>query len=175
MTLVQGTTPLEAVETFPALAELYRAHAPRLRGLARLLVADASVADELVQDAFIGLQRNAGRLRDLDAAPAYLRTSVVNSARSWYRRRDQNPDASQLDPTPGPTPDDAAVSADECRRIALAVRTLPDKQRACVVLRYYHDLAYTEIAELLGIPVGSVKSRLHRGLAALEPSLRGLR
>ncbi len=175
MTLVQSTAPLEAIGAFPALAELYRVHAPRLRGLARLLVADAGVADELVQDAFIGLQRNAGRLRDVDAAPAYLRSSVVNSARSWYRRREQNPDPSRLDPTPRPNPDDVAVSADESRRVALAVGALHAKQRACVVLRYYHDLTYTEIADVLGIPVGSVKSRLHRALAALEPSLRGLR
>jgi DNA-directed RNA polymerase specialized sigma24 family protein len=103
MTLVQSTAPLEAVEAFPALAELYRAHAPRLRGLARLLVADTGVADELVQDAFIGLQRNAGRLRDVGAAPAYLRSSVVNSARSWVSPPGPEPRsvASRPDASPG--------------------------------------------------------------------------
>ena len=72
-------------------------------------------------------------------------------------------------------PDDDAVLAHEHRAVAVALRVLPDRQRACLVLRFYDDRTEAEIAAALGISTGSVKTHVHRGMAALTAALEDLR
>jgi RNA polymerase sigma factor (sigma-70 family) len=79
------------------------------------------------------------------------------------------------EPSLQPTPDDRAVLSDEHRAVAAALRTLPDRQRSCLVLRFYADLSEAETAEALGISTGSVKTHIHRGMAALSTALEHLR
>ena len=165
--------PLVAGDPLVLLEELFRTHAKGLTGLARLLVDEPGAAEELVQDAFVGLHRNWRRLRDPAAAPAYLRSSVINGARS--RRRRKKVDLARLLPPAGAGPDESAMAAAERRAVAVAVRRLPRRQRECVVLRYYLDLAEAEIASTLSVSAGSVKTHLHRGLAALGVQLEDLR
>jgi RNA polymerase sigma-70 factor (sigma-E family) len=165
--------PLVASDPLVLLEDLFRTHAKGLTGLARLLVDEPGAAEEVVQDAFVGLHRNWRRLRDPGAAPAYLRSSVINGARS--RRRRKVVDLARLLPPSGAGPDETTLLADERRAVALAVRRLPRRQRECVVLRYYVDLSEAEIASTLSVSAGSVKTHLHRGLAALGVQLEDLR
>jgi RNA polymerase sigma-70 factor (sigma-E family) len=165
--------PLAASDPLVMLEDLFRTHAKGLTGLARLLVDEPGAAEEVVQDAFVGLHRNWRKLRDPAAAPAYLRSSVINGARS--RRRRKVVDLRRLLPASGASPDESAVAADERRAVADAVRRLPRRQRECVVLRYYLDLSEADTATTLGVSAGSVKTHLHRGLAALGVQLEDLR
>lgn len=152
---------------------VFRAEYGRLVGLARLLVDDPGQAEEVVQDAFVALYR---RWHEVDNPPAYLRTAVVNGARGRLRRRAvARRHLRVADPVRQGGPDDGAVLSDEHRAVAAALSRLPDRQRACIALRYYDDLSEAEIAATLGISAGSVKTHVHRGMAALATALEELR
>lgn len=149
------------------LRNLYEEHRWSLVRLASLLLHDPVDAEEVVQDAFVQAHLAWPRLRDQAKGLAYVRSAVLNGARSRLRHRKV---AERLDPQPavaGPSPEAAAEAGDDRRRIVAALRSLPDRQRECLVLRYYLDLSETEIAATLGISAGSVKTHSHRGLAAL--------
>jgi RNA polymerase sigma-70 factor (sigma-E family) len=159
-------TPREA-----ALAALFRDHYANLVRLASLLADDQGAAEEVVQEAFVGLFRRWDRLEDIEAAPGYLRTTVVNLARSRLRhravRRRHRP---ELLPD-APSPEVGVLARDEERVVLAAIGRLPRRQRECLVLRYYLDLGQAETAVMLGISEGSVKSHTHRGLKALAVAL----
>ena len=161
------------------LAELHRAHYGALVGLAQLVVDGRSDAEEVVQEAFVRLYASWTRLRDPDSALAYLRSSVLNLGRSRIRRRivarrylqSQRPDDVST-----PAADDALVSGsrvDPATRatVLAAVRSLPRRQRECVLLRYYGGLGEQDVAATLGISAGSVKTHTHRAMAALAAQL----
>jgi RNA polymerase sigma-70 factor (sigma-E family) len=146
------------------VALLYRQHREDLFRLAYGLVGDRAEAEELVQEAFTGLMRRWRSLRDLDAAPAYLRTAVVNGARGRWRRRTRRNLAQ-----PGALP--AAVHQDrdvaEQSAMLQAIGQLALRKRACVLLRYYADLSEAETARVLGVSVGTVKSQTAKALQQL--------
>jgi RNA polymerase sigma-70 factor (sigma-E family) len=149
---------------------------PMIR-LATLLVDDIGTAEDVVQDAFIGVTRAAPRLRDMTGAYAYLRTSVVNGSRSALRRRRTvrgfMSRASEPDTAP---PADRGVMAAETRgEIAAALGTLPTRMREVLVLRYWSELSEREIAHTLGISEGTVKSTASRAMDRLEIALGGTR
>jgi RNA polymerase sigma-70 factor (sigma-E family) len=159
----------------PGVEALFREEYRRLVGLARLLVDDPGQAEEVVQDAFVSLHRNWDRLRQPAAAPAWLRTAVVNGSRGRLRRKaTARKHLRAVEPSLAGGPDESAVLADEHRAVARALRALPDRQRACVALRYYDDLSEAEVAEVLGISIGSVKTHVHRSMAALAKALEDL-
>jgi RNA polymerase sigma-70 factor (sigma-E family) len=139
--------------TFEAL---YAAEATPMSRLAYLLVGSREQAQELVHDAFARLYERWDRV---DNPGAYLRTCVVNGCRDSLRRR-RLVDRERPDPRP-----DAQLDADH---LLDALAVLPHRERAAIVLRYYEDRSEAEIAELLGIRPGTVKSLLHRGLARLR-------
>lgn len=159
----------------PWLVELYRSDYARLVRLAAMLVDDLGLAEELVQDAFVGFARQQTRtpLQDVAAAPAYLRSTVLNGARSQLRKRAvrRRHLRSVEAPANAPPADRAVVQSDEHRRMLAALDALPARQREVLVLRYYGELSEREIADALGISTGSVKTHAHRGLAALETRL----
>lgn len=153
------------------LSELYAAHRLSLTRLAILLVDDWASAEDVVQDAFAALTTRRGGLRDRSAALAYLRTSVVNGARSALRRRRT---ARAYTPPHEPdhdAPDAVAVLAEEHREVLAALGALAPRQREVIVLRYWSDLSETEIAAALGISRGTVKSTASRAMTALETAL----
>jgi len=156
-----------------AVTALYPAHWAGLVRLAALLTRDASVAEEIVQDAFVALHRRWARLDDPAAAHGYLRTSVVNGARSAMRHRQVAERLRQPGPAVPAGPEERAVQSTEDARVMAALRTLPRRQQEVLVLRYYADLSEQEIAEALGVSRGSVKSHAHRGMAALRSALAG--
>ncbi len=153
---------------------LFRAHATPLLRLAMVLTGDLELSEELVQDAFVRLQRS-GSTPAAGAELAYLRRSVINLSHGHHRhlrvtRRHRAE----------PSMDHAAAEVDAVRRdgqrqVVAAVRALPTRQRDCIVLRFYGDLSDTEIADVLGISAGSVKTHLHRARATLTDLLEALR
>ncbi|MDO8391658.1 MAG: SigE family RNA polymerase sigma factor [Actinomycetota bacterium] len=140
---------------------IYVAQRRRLLGLAAAITLDPGAAEEIVQDAFVGLQRHAQRV---DNPEGYLQRSVINLAINRVRRR-KVAAAHPLTPPP-------VASTPEIDETWAVVQQLPAKQRAVVVLRYWNDMTVEGIADALGWPVGSVKSTLHRALRHLEEELR---
>jgi RNA polymerase sigma-70 factor (sigma-E family) len=154
-----------------AVGVLYATHWFQLVRLATLLTRDASIAEELVQDAFVSLHRRWDALADPAAAHGYLRTTVVNNARSALRHRGVEERYRQPGPPEPAGPEEHAVRATEDARVMAALRTLSRRQQEVLVLRYYADLSEQDIAHTLGLTKGAVKSHAHRGLAALKAAL----
>jgi len=154
-----------------AVGMLYAAHWHQLVRLATLLTRDASVAEELVQEAFVSLHRRWSSLADPSAAHGYLRTTVVNNARSALRHRGVEERYRQPGPPEPAGPEERAVQSTEDARVMTALRTLSRRQQEVLVLRYYADLSEQDIAQTLGLTKGAVKSHAHRGLAALRKAL----
>jgi len=154
-----------------AVVVVFHREYPAMVGMASLLLRDRAAAEDVVQEAFVCLLLKWDRLRDPSKAGAYLRTTVLNVARGRLRRdrtaqRKLRPLRVVVDST-----EDAALASTEHVRVMAAVDGLPRRQRECAVLRYYLDLSDGEIAEALGMAIGSVKSHLHRARAALEAAL----
>jgi len=155
-------------DAFAALATTFVA---RLDAAARLILRDHELARDAVQEGFIRAWRNLPTLRDPDRFEGWLRSLVARSCIDMLRRRGRRPIEVELPPTGGGSiADHAAVIADR-DLLDLILRRLPPDQRAVVVLHYYFDLALPEVAETLGIPIGTAKSRLHRSLAALRAAV----
>jgi RNA polymerase sigma-70 factor (sigma-E family) len=157
------------------LGAAYSAHYSQLVGLARLLLDDRAQAEEVVQEAFVRTYAGWDRVRNQHDPVPYVRRAVVNLARGGLRRR-QTARARALEPVPDAEAADRAFERDELsRHLTDAVHALPERQRACVVLRYFLELTTAECADALGISEGAVKSHLHRALATLAPRLEELR
>src|SRR3954451_17799027 len=159
-----------------SLADAHREHYRSLVKLASLLIDDRSTCEEVVQDAFVSVFRSAGRVRDEAKLPAYLRSAVLNGARSHLRKRQAR---SNLRGVPSsedyPSAESSAVVADDQRAVIAALRTLPDRQRDVLGLRFYLDLAESETADTLGISGGTVKTHVRRALDALARELESRR
>ena len=160
-------TPAEFV------AELYRAHAVALIRIALLLVGDQPSAEDVVQEAFLGLQRSLPRLREPAKALAYLRTCVVNGCRTVQRTRHRAKlwRAQHESPTPVWSAEAAVIAGEDRRAVLAAVAELPQRAREVLAFRYYLDLPDSEIAAVLGISRSTVSSTASRALVALAPKL----
>jgi RNA polymerase sigma factor (sigma-70 family) len=157
------------------LERLYEAHYWPMVRLAGLLL-DADEAEDVVQDVFVSVHRRGGDvLRDPAAAQAYLRRAVVNVCRSAIRRRmavRRRQRALEASAWVGrvdqPSSEAIVVVSAEQRELLALVAALPRRQRECLVLRYWADLTDREVAEALGVSVGSVKQHLSRATATLR-------
>ena len=145
---------------------LYEAHALSLTRLAYVMLGDRPAAEDVVQEAFLGLYKRWSKLRDTASAPGYLRISVLNGCRMVLRSRARRDDraAGEL---PWESAEAAALVSEEYRHLLLAIRALPPRQREALVLRYYLDLSEEETARSMGIGRGTVKSATSRAIAAL--------
>ena len=146
------------------------ARGPALLRLAYTLTGNRSDAEDVVQDALSRALPRWPRIASMDDADAYVRRMVVNAHTSWWRRFRRRESPVEAIPD-GPTAEAVGVEPDERRRIWLACQALPEAQRTAVVLRYYEQLEYAEIAALTGVREGSVRSRVSRGIAALRAEL----
>lgn len=151
-----GAVPAEASDP----SALYATHARRLRGLAAAITFDPSIADEIVQDAYAGLITRGDRV---ERPVAYLQRSVINLSINAVRRRRRF----ELLPRRRDPVDEPPV-VDE---VWAVIARLTPRQRAVIVLRFYEDLSHEQISQLLDLPLGTVKSTLHRALAALKEQL----
>jgi RNA polymerase sigma factor (sigma-70 family) len=165
------------------VVRLFQQEGRSLVRLARLFVDDRDAAEDLVQEAFLRLARSAHRISDIDRAPAYLRSIVLNLARDHNRRGlvslRHHPTSSgqraNSDSAPAPSTPDLLVQSEDHRLVIEAVRSLPVRQRDCITLRYFEEFGIDAIATTLGLSPNSVKTHLQRGLAGLERSLSGSR
>jgi len=156
------------------LAELYRTHHLQMVRLARLLVDDTASAEDVVQEAFLGMHRNRRALRDSRAAVGYLRQAVVNQSRSMLRRRRTvRAHLKVAEPELAPPADTDVILAEEHQDVLRAVDQLPPRQREVLVLRYWSDMSEAEIADALGISKGTVKSQASRAMATLTKIMQG--
>ncbi len=148
--------------------EFFAAEYGRLRGLGYLLTGDWAEAEELAQDALVRTYHAWGRVRRHDRPGAYARKVLVNRHRSLLRRA--GVEARHLLASRAEDRHEPDFGGDDLV-LWQALQRLPARQRAAIVLRYYLDLPEAEVARLLGVPPGTVKSWTHRGLARLRDRL----
>lgn len=152
------------------ISALFDEHYLSLRGLAFVMLGDRELAEEAVMDAFMSAFTGWDRFRTFDHPHAYLRQIVVNNCRSRFRRQKVEHRVNAL--VHASTPEITESGTDARLDVWDSVRRLPDRQRACVVLRYAEDLPEAEIAEILQCSVGTVKSQLFKAKKKMEQELR---
>ena len=153
-----------------AFAALIGLAANRLYQLACLILRDSDRAEDAAQEAVVRAWRELPRLRDPEKFDAWLRKLTVNACFDEARRIHRRAEISLLHIVDRSTADTSGAFV-EHDRVDRAFRRLPFDQRTVLVLQHHFDQSHTEIAETLGIPVGTVKSRIRYGTAALRASL----
>jgi RNA polymerase sigma-70 factor (sigma-E family) len=155
------------------VADLFDRHYAPMCRLAYVILGDAALAEEIVMEALLKTFTGWGRLRDVDRVDAYLRRSVVNLCRSKIRRKviENRVNATIHHRDERRAPDWDPERHETSRLVWKAVVALPERQRACVVLRYFEDLPESQIADILDCSVGTVKSQLSKARTKLEAAL----
>jgi RNA polymerase sigma-70 factor (ECF subfamily) len=153
-----------------AFAALIGLTANRLYAMACLILRDSDRAEDAAQEAVVRAWRELPRLRDPLKFDAWLRKLTVNACFDEARRVTRRAEVSLVRLAERTTADHAGAYA-EHDRVDGAFRRLPFDQRTVLVLQHQFDLSHTEIAETLGIPLGTVKARIRYGVAALRASL----
>jgi RNA polymerase sigma-70 factor (sigma-E family) len=157
-----------------AVSELYNRHWAGLVRMAVLVVDERQTAEDSVQEAFVELYRH-WPLRDNDKALGYLRTTVLNRCRSILRRRR----VARLYTPPHEEHHDSAESTavlgEERLQVRRALQSLSRRNREVLVLRYYLDLPFDDIAQTLGISSSTARATASRGLTALTKKLEDVR
>lgn len=148
------------------LEELYRVQVAPLQRLAFLLTGDHHLAEDITQQAFVRFYRRFFDLRDPAAAPAYLRRTVVNLARSHHRRGRR--EREHLEAQAAAPEAFAERSVEDHDWMVRTLAALPYRQRSAIVLRFYEDLTEHQAAEVLGISAAAMKSLTARAMAALR-------
>ncbi|WP_370084430.1 SigE family RNA polymerase sigma factor [Streptacidiphilus sp. MAP12-16] len=164
---VRASQNLDGITVY-SLTEIYQAHYRPLLGLAALLLDDLASCEDVVQEAFIRVHVARRRVHDPEKTLAFLRQTVVNLSRSTLRRRLMG-----LRLLPSFTADmasaeEGAYEALERDQLRTALRGLQRRQREILVLRYMADMTEAQVADALGISIGSVKAYGSRGLEALR-------
>lgn len=159
-----------------ALAELYDRYGKIAYGLAYRVLRDSALAEDAVQEAFITVWRTAGTYISERGKPrTWLLTLVHRRAVDLVRREQRRrvPVAAADEPVPAtPAAEDEATLRDRRRAVQAALTQLPADQREALELAYYGGLTQTELAQQLGVPLGTVKSRMFAGLRRLGDLLR---
>ncbi len=154
-----------------AFAILVRTHGDRLMAIAQRILRDVGRAEDAVQQTLVIAWRELPSLRDPDRFDAWLQRLLVNASYAEARRsRTWNANVRVLS-IDGPAGPDEALSFDNRDRLERGFRRLPPDQRAILVFTHYLGLTPTEIAERLGIPVGTANSRLHYAHRAMRAAI----
>jgi RNA polymerase sigma-70 factor (sigma-E family) len=163
-----AAAPPTELDASGMVTALYTEHYQSLVRMAVLLVGDRATAEEVVQDSFIAMHAHWRRLRDTHKALAYLRRCVVNRAHSVLRHRSVV-DRKAPPPLPhAPDAEQAVITLMERSAVVAALQRLSRRQREVVVLRYYAELSEAEIARMMGISPGAVKTHAARALSSLR-------
>jgi RNA polymerase sigma-70 factor, ECF subfamily len=161
-----------------ALAELYDRYGRVAYGLALRVLRDEALAEDAVQDAFLAIWRGASRfIPERAKASTWILTLVHRRAVDLVRREQRR----RVEPLPegdlvaggGASAEDTAWLRLERERVQAALARLPDQQREAIELAYYGGFTQSELAERLGEPLGTIKSRMFAGLAKLRELLDG--
>jgi RNA polymerase sigma-70 factor (sigma-E family) len=153
-------------------AEFAHARAGALHRAAYLMVGDAQLAQDLVQEALTKTYVAWPRLRDPRNAEAYCRKAITTTAISWFRRkgwRNEAPTEHLPEDAHGAAGPESSVA--ERDAVWKELQQLPPRQRAALVLRYYEDLSEAQTAEAMGCAVGTVKSQVSAALTKLRARL----
>ena len=153
------------------ITALYQAHALGLVRLAFVMTGDRPTAEDLVQDAFLGLHRRWDTLVDQAKALSYVRSCVLNGCREIHRVKYRRARFRLEPPEDIESAEDIAILGESNQAVLAAIRRLPARQREAVVLRYYLDMSEDQVAQAMGVARGTVKSATSRGLAALARML----
>jgi RNA polymerase sigma-70 factor (ECF subfamily) len=153
-----------------AFAALVGGASTRMFQLACLILRDPARAEDATQEAFVRAWRELPRLRDADRFDAWLRRLVVNACYDEGRRVRRRAEVTLLG-RPDRSVTDSSTALAQTDRIERAFRRLPLDQRSVLVLQHYFDQSHAEIAEALGLPLGTVKSRVRYGVAAMRAAL----
>ena len=157
-----------------AFEQLVRMHEGLAVRVAYLVVRDPSEAEDVTQEAFVKAYRSLGRFREEAPFRPWLLRIVRNEALNRVRgtrRREQLALRAATDPALGdaaPSPEAVVLSRDEQRRLLALIDALPARYRSVIVHRYLLGLSEHEASKLLGMPVGTIKSRSSRGLERLR-------
>jgi RNA polymerase sigma-70 factor (ECF subfamily) len=147
-----------------------------LYATARRLTRDPSAAEDLVHDTYVKAFRHQGRFRRGTNLRAWLMAILHNTFLNDVRRRKGSPidaddDAADRQPAPGPTPEESLIARAAAEEVESALASLPEAYREAVWLRDAQEMTYAEIAEILGVPLGTVMSRIARGRRLLHDRL----
>jgi RNA polymerase sigma-70 factor (ECF subfamily) len=154
-----------------AFSELARLSIDKLYVIARLILRDTDRAQDATQDALVLAWRDIAALRDPDRFEVWIRRLLVNACYKQIRdERGRRRVEVHVEPIEPSIPDDSGPIADR-DQIERALRRLEPEQRALIVLHYHLDLPLQDTADALGLPLGTVKSRLHRTTQALRATL----
>lgn len=172
----EALVALAARSEHSALAELYDRFGRPAYGLALRILRDESLAEDAVQDAFLAVWRTAPRfLPERGKASTWILTLVHRRAVDLVRREERRrTDALDPETEPGdrsPPVDEEAWVRLQRERVQSALRQLPDQQREAIELAYYGGFTQSELAERLGQPLGTIKSRMFLGLGRLRELL----
>ncbi|MDQ1712540.1 MAG: hypothetical protein QOE45_1990 [Frankiaceae bacterium] len=154
-----------------AFTAFVRERGPALTRTAFFLTGDRHLAEDLVQTALAQTYVHWSRIRDLDQVEAYTRRVLVNANAAWWRRRSAS--EVPVDSVPDVAGADDTLAVAEREPLVAALRRLPQRQRAAVVLRYYADLSEADTAAALGCTLGTVKRHTSRGLDRLRRLMAG--
>jgi RNA polymerase sigma-70 factor, ECF subfamily len=155
-----------------AFERLAAASIGRLNAIARLILHDHAAAEDAVQEALVAAWRNLRGLRDPDRFDAWLTTILVRACQDARRRSSRRGVMElPLGATETPTSDDAEASFATSDRLERGLRRLTIDQRTVLVVAYYLDLPSADAAAILGIPIGTLKSRLSRSIVALRAAI----
>jgi len=170
----------------PAFAELVRRYEQEMFVFLQRFVADAAAAEDLFQETFIQVHRHARSFDPQRRFRPWVFTIAANKARDHLRASGRHAMPS-LDSTTGgsdettfvdlmaaPTaaPPDALGAAEDIARVQTVLAELPAPYREVLLLSYFHGFAYKQMADMLGVPLGTIKSRLHAGVAAFAKAYR---
>jgi RNA polymerase sigma-70 factor (ECF subfamily) len=154
-----------------AFAVLTRAAIARLDAAARLILRDRELARDAVQDTLLNAWRNLPGLREPERFEAWLHRLLVRSCIDLLRRRRSRPIEVELTPVGGPITGDIEADIVERETVEHALRRLDPSWRALVVLHYFLGMPLPEASAVLGIPLGTAKSRLHRAIGLMRDAI----
>lgn len=148
-----------------------RHHGPLLGFLYRMTGGNRPLAEDLAQETFLRVLRGIGQYQYPRPFKPWLYGIATNLARDHYKQAEMRHTISMPERTPeieADAPEASLLEDIEAQQVAFAITSLPAHQREAVVLRYYQELSLAEIADVLNVPVGTVKSRLSLGLKQLR-------
>lgn len=156
-----------------AFAALFAHFGPRVKAYLMKSGADAASAEECAQDVMVTVWRKAGQFDQGRASAATWIFTIARNRRIDMLRRDKRPDPENLPWGPEAEPDqeDALALQQESAQLTKALRALPEAQRSMIERAYFADLSHSEIADVTGLPLGTIKSRIRLALERLRHSL----
>jgi RNA polymerase sigma factor (sigma-70 family) len=157
-----------------AFAELFAHFAPRVKGFLMKSGADASLAEECTQEVMATLWRKAHMFDPRRASASTWIYTIARNRKIDALRKQRRPEPEDLPWGPEAEPEqaDAIGLKQETEQLAVAIKELPEKQRSLIEQAYYGDLSHSEIAEITGLPLGTIKSRIRLALERLRHAMK---